>query len=452
MSENFNRRDFLKAAAVGGLGLAVSPTDMFSKTMGARPLKKSRNDIAIGILGVGNRGRGLMRLAANMPGVRIAAICDINPNAIKWAQEILSKGGHQPAEVYTGSETAYRDLLAKKDIDAVIIAVSWDWHVPMAVDAMEAKKYVGLEVPAAMTIEDCWKLVETYEKTGTNIMFLENCCYDRECMAVLNMVRDGIFGTPMHATCGYRHSAYPNAKWIGPINTKQTVEHFFKYAVLRNADQYPTHGIGPVANWFDINCGNRFLYLTSVATKAAMINEYAKEAKGPDHPNATYPFKQGDVISTTIKTVRGETIVMTYDNYLPRPYSRDYSLQGTKGIWDGLYRSRGIYLEGLSPKRDQWEKDADYDKYMKKYDSRLWVEESANAQGAGHGGIDYFTIKEFVRSVKEDAYPTIDIYDAATWSCIIGLSERSIANGSMPEYFPDFTKGKWETRKPAFGF
>lgn len=453
MSENFNRRDFLRAAAAGGIGLALSPSEMFSKTMGARPLKKSKNEISVGIIGVGNRGRWLMKLAANMPNTKITAICDINPKAITLAQQVLAEDGHKPAEVYTGSETAYRDLLERKDIDAVIIAATWDWHVPMAVDAMEAKKYVGLEVPAAMTIEDCWKLVETYEKTGTNIMFLENCCYDRECMAVLNMLRDGLLGTPMHATCGYRHSAYGSQKWLGPINTETKAEHFFKYCVLRNADQYPTHGIGPVAYWFDINCGNRMLYLTSVATKSAVINEYVREKGGPNHPNANFPFKQGDLISTTIKTVKGETIVMTYDNYLPRPYSRDYSLQGTKGIWDGLYRSRGIYIEGVSPKKDQWEKGEDYDKYMQKYDSRIWVEESANAKkGGGHGGIDYLTVKEFLRCAKEDAYPPIDIYDAAAWSCIIELSEKSIANGSTPEYFPDFTRGKWETRKPTFGF
>lgn len=453
MSTNFNRRDFIKSAAVMGLGLTVGSEQLFGISKRNNVTGKKKETVSIGVIGVGNRGRLLMGLTAKHQGVRIPAICDINPIAIQEAQKVLAQNGHKPADVYTNDEYAYRELLKREDIDGVIIAATWDWHVPMAVEAMRAKKYVGLEVPGAMTIDGCWELVNTYEETGTNLMFLENCCYDRECMAVLRMLRDGIFGIPMHATCGYRHSAWGSAKWMKPIDTTTKAEHFVKYAALRNADQYPTHGVGPVANWLDINCGNRFLYLTSMATKSATINEYVKNHPngGPNHSNASYNFKQGDVVTTMIKTYKGETIMVTYDNYLPRPYSRDYSLQGTKGIWDGLYRSKRIYLEGTSPKKHQWEKDKEYDAYMEKYDHPLWKEHYENAKNAGHGGIDYFTIQDFVNCVKDNVYPPIDVYDAAAWSVIIPLSERSIANSGAPEYFPDFTRGKWETRKPYFG-
>ena len=439
-----DRRDFIKTAALAGTAFAMNPQTVFSRNI-ATPTRKGQ--LAIGVIGVGSRGRHLMNLAAKEENVKVTAICDINPTAIDLAQNMLSKTNSKKADVYTGSDYAYRDLLERKDLDGVIIATNWDWHVPMTIDAMRAKKYVGLEVPAAMTIEDCWKLVEVYEETGTNVMFLENCCYDRECMAVLQMLRDNLFGIPMHATCGYRHSAWGSAKWLKPVETNTKAEHFVKYAALKNADQYPTHGIGPVANWFNINRGNRFLYLTSTATKAQAINEYARQH---NHENATYKFKQGDIVTTVIKTIQEETIVINYDNYLPRPYSRDYSLQGTNGIWSGLYLGRGIYFEGKSPK-DKWEKDKDYDAYMEKYDHPMWRDFYAKAQNAGHGGIDFFTIREFVKSVRENAYPPIDIYDAVTWSSIIPLSEASIAKGGTPEFFPDFTKERWRNRKPSFG-
>ncbi|RNC66797.1 Gfo/Idh/MocA family oxidoreductase [Proteiniphilum sp. X52] len=450
-----NRRDFLKTAAATGVGLAVATEQVFPRSSRKTPTPKAKENVSIAVIGVGNRGRHLLRLAAVQPGVKIGAICDVNPKAIEEAQKVLAQNGYQAGSVpvYTGGEYAYRDLLKRDDIDGVIVATNWDWHMPVALDTMRANKYLGLEVPGARTVEECWELVNTHEETGTNMMLLENCCYDRECMAVLKMLREGIFGIPMHATCGYRHSAWGSPKWLQPVDVKTTTEHFVKYAALRNADQYPTHGIGPVANWLDINCGNRFLYLTSVATKAKTINEYVKNHPqgGPDHPNASYNFKQGDIVTTTIKTYRGETIIVNYDNYLPRPYSRDYSLQGTNGIWEGLYRSRGIYIEGKSPKHHQWEKGDEYDKYMKEYDHPVWKDHYEKAQNAGHGGIDYFTIKDFVTCVKGNLYPPIDVYDAATWSVIIPLSERSIANGSTPEFFPDFTRGKWETREPYFG-
>lgn len=448
-----NRRDFIKTSALAGIGMAIGTEEVLGKSMTSRKKQVKKESVSIGFIGVGSRGRGLLNLILKEEGIKVPAICDINPNAITAAQKILKDNGHKEADVYMDSEYAWRKLIERKDIDGVLIASTWDWHVPMAVESMQAKKYVGLEVPAAMTIEDCWKLVDTYEETGTNIMFLENCCYDRECMAVLQMIREGIFGIPMHATCGYRHSAWGNKKWLQPIDTTTKAEHFVKYAALRNADQYPTHGIGPIANWFDINCGNRFLYLTSVSTQSRTINEFVKQHPdgGQDHPNANYNFKQGDIVTTVLKTARGETVVMNYDNYLPRPYSRDYSLQGTKGIWEGLYRSRGVYIEGVSPRKHQWEKGEAYDEYMRKYDHPMWKEHYENARNAGHGGIDYFTIREFAKCVKGNLYPPIDVYDAAAWSVIIPLSERSIANGSTPEFFPDFTRGKWETREPYFG-
>jgi predicted dehydrogenase len=448
-----SRRNFLKTSAVAGTGLALQSASILGQTT-PDINRAGKKAVSLGVIGVGNRGRNLLNIAAKQEGVIIRAICDINSAAIEASRKILASTGQDKADVHDGDEHAYKKLLERDDIDGVIIATPWDWHVPMTLDALKAGKYVGLEVPATMTLEECWLLVDACEKSTTGkLMFLENCCYDRECLAVLRMLRDGLFRTPLHATCGYRHTAWGSGNWLKPVDPGSKSAHFMKYAASRNADQYPTHGIGPVAHWFDINRGNRFASLNSVSTRSASINEYVTNHPqgGPGHPNATRKFEQGDVVTTILKTIKGETIVITYDNYLPRPYSRDYSLQGTGGIWSGGYQARGIYLEGKSPSKHQWEKDAAYDKYFEKFDHPMWKQDGPKAASAGHGGIDYFTIREYVECVRTDAPPPIDVYDAVTWSAIIPLSEESIHKGGAAQEFPDFTRGKWETTKPSFG-
>jgi hypothetical protein len=319
---------------------------------------------------------------------------------------------------------------------------------------MKAGKYVGLEVPAAITLEGCWELVNVYEETGSPLFFLENCCYDRETMAVLQMVRDGLFGIPVHATCGYRHSAWGSRSYLD-FKGDSSDETYWRnqHYLNRNADLYPTHGIGPVAHWFNIERGNRFLYLTSVSTKSKGIYEYLKSHPdgGPENPNSKLDWKLGDIVTSIIKTSEEETIIVNFELNLPRPYSRDYSLHGTRGLWSGQYRGNSIYINGKSPHANQWETGEDYDEYMKKYDHPLWKNHEADAKNAGHGGIDYFMIRAFVECVSQKLYPSIDVYDAATWSVIVPLSEKSILGGGEPVLFPDFTKGQWMVRKPSFG-
>ena len=452
--EKENRRSFLKTSITAGVGLGLQAGSAFSQVADEPRKSGGKKVTSLAVIGVGHRGRYLLALALKQEGVVLKAICDINPAAIQASRKILEQHGQTQAESYEDGEYAYRKLLERDDIDGVIIATPWDWHVPMATDALRAGKYVGLEVPATMTLEECWQLVDECGKPGAGqLMFLENCCYDRECMAVLRMLREGLFGTPLHATCGYRHSAWGSGNWLKPVNPGDKSAHFMKYAASRNADQYPTHGIGPVAHWFGINRGNRFVSLNSISTRSASINEYVASHPqgGAEHPNATRKFAQGDVVTTIVKTIKGETIVITYDNYLPRPYSRDYSLQGTGGIWSGSYQTRGIYIHGKSPTPHQWEKEAAYDGYFSEFDHPMWKQDGAKAANSGHGGIDYFTIREYVECVRTNAPPPIDVYDAVTWSAIIPLSEASIRNGGAPQEFPDFTKGEWQNRKPVFG-
>jgi predicted dehydrogenase len=441
MNGTTNRRKFLEQGFVLGTALAMAPAIAFSSS----EVKKIR----IGMIGVGLRGNTHLHNLLNRNDVLIPAICDIDPERITISQDMLLKAGHKKAEVYSKNESSYLELLKRSDLDAVIIATPWEWHTPMAVAAMNAGKFVGVEVSAANTIEECWDLVNTSERTGVHCMILENVCYRRDVMAILNMVRKEMFGELVHLQCGYLHDLRkvkfePGAEFGEKAvhEAKWRTEH----SVKRNGDLYPTHGVGPVAKMLDINTGNRFVSLTSVSTKSRGLHNYIVEKGGENHPNAKVKFKLGDVVSTLIKTSNEETILITHDTNLPRPYSLGFKVQGTKGLWSDDLNS--IYIEGKSP-YDQWEPAT---ALLAENDHPLWKRYASSAEGAGHGGMDFYVLNAFVESVKRKVPPPIDVYDAAAWSVISPLSEISIANGGAPQQFPDFTRGKWMTRKSNFAF
>ena len=441
-----NRRNFLKTATAAGAGIMIAP-----QVSNASVTKQVQNksEVNIAFIGVGGRGRGHVKRAAMTEGVKITAICDIDQKAIDATQKVLKKEGHPNAEAYTDGEYAFKKLLQRDDIDGVIISTPWLWHTRMAVATMKAGKYVAVEVSAANTIEECWDLVNTSEETGIPCMILENVNYRRDVMAVMNMVKQGVFGEVVHARCGYRHSLL-NVKFDRMCNFGDETHGEAKWRTLhslkRNADVYPTHGLGPIAAMLNINRGNRFLYLTSTASKAVGLKDYIEEHPqgGKDHPAAKLPWKQGDVITSTIKTTNGETIIVTHDCNLPRPYSLNFHVQGTDGVTDFDYGNRRIFVEGPG-KRHEWER---FQKWQDKYDHPLWKKYGKQAEGAGHGGMDFFVTREFINAVKEQRQPVMDVYDAAAWSAVTPLSEASIAQNSAPQYFPDFTRGNWIKRKP----
>lgn len=436
-----DRRRFLKNNLAAGTGLALAPTLAWGQP--TAPARKAR----IGLIGVGLRGTGHLRNLLYRDDVLIPAICDIDPERIKIALGHMAKAGFKKPETYTQGEQAYLQLLKRDDLDGVIIATPWEWHTPMAVAAMKAGKRPGVEVSAANTIEECWDLVNTSEQTGVPCMILENACYRRDVMAVLNMVRQGVFGEMIHCQCGYQHDLRevkfePGAEFgeKGVHEARWRTDH----SVHRNGDLYPTHGIGPIANMLNINRGNRFVSLTSVATKARGLHNYIVAKGGENHPNAKVNFKLGDVVSTLIQTQNGETILVTHDTNLPRPYSLGFRVQGTNGIW--MDDGNMIYVEGQSEKH----KGEEANKYLKQYDHPLWQKFESKATGAGHGGMDFFVLNAFVGAIiRKEPFP-IDVYDAADWSVISPLSERSIASGGAPQLFPDFTRGNWINRKPVF--
>ena len=452
---SLNRRNFIKTAAVAGAGIALAPNIISASPKIRFQRSKPNGKLNIAFIGVGGRGRSHLNNVSNYDDVEITAICDVDPEAITKAQKILRDHSRKEATVYTGDDYAFMKLLERDDVDGVIISTPWVWHTPMSVAAMRAGKYPGVEVSAANTIEECWDLVNTSEETGMPLMILENVCFAREALAVLKMVRESVFGEIVHATCGYQHDLR-EVKFNPGVEfgkgAKGEARWRTEHSLKRNGDLYPTHGVGPVATRFDINRGNRFVSITSVATKATGLHKFIVDNPegGEDHPNAKLKWKLGDIVTSTIKTANGETIVVSHDTNLPRPYSWGFTLHGNGGVWGGQYEGRRIYIEGQSPKH-QWETGEAYDKYMKKYDHKMWKEEEAKAEGAGHGGIDYFTIKTFLESVRNEVHPPIDVYDAAAWSAISPLSEASVASNGAPQFFPDFTRGRWMTNKPIFG-
>ncbi|UCD24342.1 MAG: Gfo/Idh/MocA family oxidoreductase [Gemmatimonadota bacterium] len=437
-----DRRDFLK----GGAGAAMALTGLSPNIL------KGQDDrmVRVGVIGVGGRGRSLLRLMLRRSDTLVSAICDIEAEAIQQSLDMINEAGATIPEQYLGGEEGFRDLVQRDDLDAVIIATPWRWHTEMAVAGMQAGKAVGVEVPAAVTIQECWDLVNTSEQTGMPCMIMENVCYRRDVMTVLNMVRQGLFGELIHCQGGYQHDLraikfQPGAEF-GPGARGEAVWRTH-HSITRNGELYPTHGMGPISKCLDINTGNRFVTLTSTATKSRGLHKYVLAQGGEDHPNANVRFELGDVVTTVIKCANGETIMLSHDTNLPRPYSLNFRVQGTNGIW--MSDNRSIYLEGISPEPHHWEP---FSNYSDQYDHPLWKRYTAESEGAGHGGMDFFVVHAFIESVKRQVPPPIDVYDAASWSVISPLSERSIATGSSPQHFPDFTRGEWSRRASSFAF
>ena len=440
-----NRRDFVKKTAIAGAGLAVAPNLTFGNGF-------ADSKVRLGLIGVGLRGEEHLRNALLRDDVEVTAICDIDKERLRISQEMIKEAGQKEADEFGKDDYDYRRLLELDKVDAVIISTPWLWHTIMTVDAMKAGKYAGVEVSAATSLKECWDLVETHEATGTHMMIMENVNYRRDVMAVLNMVRQNVFGELIHFRGGYQHDLrvvkfnngmqpYGGGVLYGEKATSEAQWRTL-HSLKRNADLYPTHGVGPIAAYANINRGNRFMSLTSHATKSRGIHEYIVKEGGADNPNSKLNWKLGDIVTTTIDTANGETIILTHDTNLPRPYSLGFRVQGTKGLWE--VDGNRIYIEGISEPH-RWD---EADEWLKKYDHPLWQKFGEHAEGAGHGGMDFFVLNAFIESAKLNVAPPLDAYDAAAWSAITPLSEVSIANNGEVQDFPDFTRARWIKRKP----
>lgn len=436
MTDRINRKEFVKRALAGSAALGLAPA-----VLAAGPTVDNKT-VRIGLIGAGGRGRSLLATLLAIKGVEVPALCDIDKTGLAAARKILADAGHPAAEEYSGGDEDYVRLLARDDIQAVIIATPWHWHTPMAVAAMKAGKYAGVEVPAALTVQECWDLVRAHESTGVPCMMLENWSFRRDNLAVLNMRRQGLFGEIVHCHCAHSHDCIDH--WF--FTPEGEMRWGADYLIRRNCDQYPTHSLGPVISWLDLGCGDYFATLASTATRSSGINAYFARKFGPDHPNAKREYKQGDIVTSVVKTVKGSTIVINYDMQLPRPYDNRWQLQGTLGIYNEQRNS--VYLTGRSPAYHEWES---FDPYQQRHDHAWWRAMSANEGAAGHGGTDWLELSKFVEAVRGKKQTPIDVYDSVLMSCVVGLSEQSILAGGAPVAVPDFTGGRWRTNKPSFG-
>lgn len=392
--------------------------------------------LRLGLIGFGARGSGLLEntlLPMCSEKIEINGVCDsYSDRAEQAADKVEKETGVRPA-----AETDYKRIL-ELDIDAVIIMTAWESHIPIAVDAMKAGKYVGMEVGGAYSVNDCWKLVRTSEETGVPCMLLENCCYGKRELMVLNMVRKGIFGDIVHCSGGYHHDLRQEIA-DGEENRHYRLRNY----LARNCENYPTHELGPIAKILGINNGNRMLSLTSAASSAKGMHDYICRTKGEDSKYASAEFAQGDVINTVIKCAGGQTIALTLDTTLPRTYSRGFTVRGTKAAY--FEDNDSVFIDG---EHNKYEFDAkalwgNAEKYEAENIHPLW---DGFVPVGGHDGMDEMVFRAFVDSAAAGIQPPIDVYDAAAYMVISALSEESISKGGAPVAIPDFTCGRWIKR------
>ena len=397
--------------------------------------------IRIGMIGFGGRGYGLLtHILLPRENVEVTAVCDLYPDRMeKAAAAVEEKKGNRPF-----ATANYKEVTCRDDVDAVVISCAWEPHIDIAIDAMEHGKYTAVEVGGAYSLNDCFRLVEAYERTGMHCMMLENCCYDRRELMITRMVREGLFGDIVHCAGGYQHDLRSEIVF-GEENRHYRLRNY----THRNCENYPTHELGPIAKLLDINRGNRMISLTSTASCGKGLHEYIRGSDKANKELLKVDFAQGDVVTTVIKCAHGQTIVLTLDTTLPRCYTRNFTVRGTKGMYEGV--TDAIFMDDMDPKLEfnlpgTWGNAKDF---VEKYEHPIWDKFLHDGVRGGHGGIDWLEFDAFLGAIERGIEPPIDTYDTAAWMAITPLSEESIANGGAPVAIPDFTHGKWMNREPA---
>lgn len=455
-----NRRNFLRNTLLG-TGFLVSGIAGFASTIPGEPeserkrSKRSKQQfnmcgyaapkldkIRIGIVGLGDRGPGAVERMSYIEGVEIVGLCDQYDDRVEKMQKFLEKQGLPRAKSYSGSKEIWKKMCENTDIDLIYITTPWSLHTPMAVYAMEHGKHAATEVPAAVNIEECWQLVETSERTCKHCAILENCCYDFFELLTLNMARQGFFGEIVHGEGGYIHNLLDlNFSKNGYAEMWRLKENQH-----RNGNLYPTHGLGPICQVMNINRGDRMEYLTSMSTNDFEMSAKAKElaAKDSFYNEFATDHYRGNMNTTTVRTIKGRTIMIQHDVTSTRPYSRIHLVSGTKGV-ASKYPQPARISAG-----HEWLSDEE----MKKLEGQFTPEIVAKVgdmakKVGGHGGMDFIMDWRLIDCLRNGLPLDQDVYDAATWSSIGPLSEISVANRSNSIDVPDFTKGAWKTNTPV---
>lgn len=437
-----SRRDLLKTGALTGITASVwgaevssSETKAVAKTMIGVPFER-KEKVRFGIIGCGERGKSMINDFLGIENLEIVALCDNVKKNAEECQAIIEKKGRKSPELYTDGDYAFQKLVSRDDIDFVYIATPWEWHAPQALAAMEAGKHVGVEVPMATTMKDLWKIVDTSEKTRKHCIMLENCCFSYNELLVLNMVRDGVFGELTHAEAAYIH----DLRWIVNEGRSEGLWRRNWHAKV-NGNLYPTHGLGPVANYLDINRGDRFDYLVSMSSPSKSLDAYRAKTVPKESPKWREKYICGDMNTSMIKTAKGVSIMLQHDVSTPRPYTRHNHIQGTRGTFTDF--PGRLYID-TGERSHRW---TDLEKVKSKYEHWLWKKLGEKAENAGHGGMDFVMAWRIVQGFNEGLIPDLDVYDGAAWSAPFPMSAESVAKGSMPIKFPDFTRGKWMEKR-----
>jgi hypothetical protein len=450
-----NRRDFLKSGLAGfsvaGAGIMYG----FAKQPGTNPVSQTQrfnmsgyaapklNMVRVGFIGLGQRGPLHLSNMTKLEDIEIKALCDIRPESANLAKKRLEGSAHNPM-VYSGSKDEWKKLCDRKDIDLVFIATPWDMHTPMALYAMEQGKHVCVEVPAAVTLDECWKLVETSERTKKHCMMMENCCYDFFELLTLNMARQGYFGEIVHTEGAYIHNLLElNFKKDGYWDMWR-----LKQNAKRNGNLYPTHGLGPVCQVMNINRGDKMDYLVSMSGIDFLMGETAKVLASKDDFFKPYTNKsyRGNINTTSIRTNKGRTIMIQHDVTSPNIYSRIHKISGTKG--SALkYPLPGRISNNM---KEEWLSDKEVKSLEQQYQPAIVkkIGELAKQVG-GHGGMDFLMDWRTIDCLRNGLPLDQDVYDAALWSSISPLSEQSVAHRSSAVDIPDFTRGSWRTNNPV---
>ncbi|MFT7203913.1 MAG: putative dehydrogenase [Algoriphagus sp.] len=455
--KNNQRREFLKSSGLAGLGLfaagSVIGSDFeklpFESKKGLNRIQSFNMSgfaapklatVRVGIVGLGMRGPGAVDRLSKIDGVEIIALCDLLPERVAKAKEQLKGTAHQPVG-YSGNFYSWKEMCDRTDLDLIYIATPWEWHTPMAVYAMEAGKHAATEVPAARTLDDCWQLVETSERTKKHCMQLENCCYDFFELMTLKMSREGFFGEVVHVEGAYIHDLL----WLNFDKDKGYQDMWRLRENYRNGNLYPTHGLGPICQILNINRGDQMDYLTSVSSNDFQMKKEAEKLAQEDMFWSEFASKnyRGNMNTTVVKTKQGKSIMIQHDVTSPRPYSRLHVVSGTEG-----YAQK--YPEQKVAKGHSWMKEEEMKELEKKYTPEIVLKVGELAkQVGGHGGMDFMMDWRLIDCLRNGLPLDQDVYDAALWSCVSPLSEWSVMNRSNSIDVPDFTAGNWKTNKPV---
>lgn len=459
--KNINRRNFIRKTSLAGAAITVAPALVHSaEKESARPsMHTYMGDFAApklktvraAFIGVGNRGPGHLKFFADLPGTEVVAVCDLyEDKAKKWGAEAKKIGGgkrHKNVALYYGDENKWRTMLDEVKPDVVFVITNWKNHAPMCIEAMKKGAHAFCEVPIALSLEEMWNIVDTSEATGKHCMMMENVNYAREELMYLNMCRLGVIGEPLHAEAAYIHELRGQMEEQERGTGSWRTGHYAR----RNGNLYPTHGLGPVAQYMNLaRTEDNFGSIVSYSTPARGRKLYAEKNYPADHKWNQLDFKGGDMNTSIIKTHLGRTIMIQWDETSPRPYTRHNLIQGTKGILAGFPTRVALEggIEGVTENHHQWAEGEQLAAIYEKYDHPLYKRLNEAAKGSGHGGMDGLMMYRIVECLQKGLPLDQNVYEGCYWSAVGTLSEHSVAQGGMPQIFPDFTRGNWKTTAP----